>query len=190
VAVDLYGAMVALAQKRTERKGVGDRVTFHVADVRNLPFADARFDAVLCESVLTFVAGKGRAIGELVRVVRPGGYVGLNEEIWFKTPLDEMVEFAKLAWGIETEILPPDGWRQHLEAAGLRDVVAQIHEMDVRRESSQIGRYDLGDLWNMFRRIVSLYVGDPALRRHIQKRRRLPRRFFQYLGYGIYAGRR
>jgi ubiquinone/menaquinone biosynthesis C-methylase UbiE len=56
------------------------------ADVLALPFPDNRFDVVVCESVLAFVEDKRRAIGECVRVTKPGGHVGLNEGLWLTDP--------------------------------------------------------------------------------------------------------
>lgn len=45
------------------------------ADLRNLPFADARFDFVISSHVLEHIEDDGTAIAELSRVVRPGGKV-------------------------------------------------------------------------------------------------------------------
>jgi ArsR family transcriptional regulator len=44
-----------------------------VADLVDLPFADASFDQVLALNVLTHLRAPGRALGELGRVLRPGG---------------------------------------------------------------------------------------------------------------------
>jgi ArsR family transcriptional regulator len=44
-----------------------------VADLADLPFADARFDQVLALNVLTHLRAPGRALAELGRVLRPGG---------------------------------------------------------------------------------------------------------------------
>ena len=45
----------------------------HVADVAALPFGDGEFDVVVCNHVLYHVRDRERAIGELARVLRPGG---------------------------------------------------------------------------------------------------------------------
>lgn len=45
----------------------------HVADLQELPFADAEFDVVICNHVLYHLPDRDRAIGELARVLRPGG---------------------------------------------------------------------------------------------------------------------
>jgi SAM-dependent methyltransferase len=52
-----------------------------VADLGRLPFADDSFDAVVCVTVLYHAAVRSppAVVGELARVVRPGGVVGLME---------------------------------------------------------------------------------------------------------------
>lgn len=51
------------------------------ADVTRLPFADASFDAVLCVTVLCHrsIASPAVAVGELARVLAPGGVLALWE---------------------------------------------------------------------------------------------------------------
>ena len=63
VGVDISDSMIAWAQKRAKREGVGDRLEFRTADAQNLPFGDALFDAVVCESVTVFL-DKQRAVSE------------------------------------------------------------------------------------------------------------------------------
>lgn len=52
------------------------------ADITALPFADASFDAVLCVDVLEHIGDDRRALRELHRVLRPGGWALL------RVPLD------------------------------------------------------------------------------------------------------
>jgi SAM-dependent methyltransferase len=65
VAIDLSPRMVELAQER----GVDARV----ADLQQLPFADGEFDLVVAAWMLYHVPDLERGIGELARVLRPGG---------------------------------------------------------------------------------------------------------------------
>lgn len=63
-----------LANARAE--GVADRVVVETADMRDLPFADGSFDVVLSRAAIHNVAdpaGRAQAIGEIVRVLKPGG---------------------------------------------------------------------------------------------------------------------
>jgi ubiquinone/menaquinone biosynthesis C-methylase UbiE len=90
VGVDVREAMVQRARERVERVGVGGHAEFRVADARELPFDDDAFDMVVCESVLAFLLDREKAMGEIVRVVKPGGIVGINESTWIKEPPPEL----------------------------------------------------------------------------------------------------
>jgi len=52
-------------------------MTFKVADAEALPFPDASFDVALSTFGVMFAPNQPRAAGELMRVVRPGGRIGL-----------------------------------------------------------------------------------------------------------------
>jgi arsenite methyltransferase len=190
VGVDLSEGMIARSNERAKRESVEDSVEFRVADVRNLPFDDALFDAILCESVATFLEDKRQVASEFVRVTKPGGYVGLNEEIWLKTPPTELIEFAKRTWEIKAQVPTADGWVGLLEGAGLYDIVVQAYKFDARRESTQVQRYRFQDMWRMFYRTLFLYIKNPAFRRYMAERRYLPKGLFEYLGYALFVGRR
>ncbi len=73
--VDVDPCAVDLARLNAARHGHGAIALRHVADTRRLPFADARFDFILCNSVLEYVrpAELGAVVGELRRVLKPGG---------------------------------------------------------------------------------------------------------------------
>ncbi len=52
-------------------------ITFQVADAENLPFPDASFDVVLSTFGVMFAPDHARAASELLRVVKPGGRIGM-----------------------------------------------------------------------------------------------------------------
>jgi len=55
----------------------GYTIDFEVADVENLPFADAEFDAVLSTFGVMFAPDQTRSAAEMFRVCKPGGKIGL-----------------------------------------------------------------------------------------------------------------
>jgi ubiquinone/menaquinone biosynthesis C-methylase UbiE len=68
----------ALLDKGRERaRAEGLPVQFQVADAEALPFEDGLFDAALSTYGVMFTADHPRAANELLRVVRPGGRIGL-----------------------------------------------------------------------------------------------------------------
>ena len=190
VGVDISEGMIARSRERAKRESVEDSVEFRVADVRNLPFNDALFDVVLCESVATFIEDKQQVASEFVRVTKPGGYVGLNEEIWLKTPPTELVEFAKRTWEIKAQVPTADDWVGLLEDAGLRNIVVKTYKFNALRESSQLRRYGFHDLFRMFYRTLFLYIKSSAFRKYMKERKYVPKNLFEYLGYSIFVGRK
>jgi ubiquinone/menaquinone biosynthesis C-methylase UbiE len=65
VAIDLSPRMIELASERG--------IDASVADVQQLPFADATFDLVVAAWMLYHVPDLDRGLAEIARVLRPGG---------------------------------------------------------------------------------------------------------------------
>ena len=65
--------------KQGRRRAEADRlpIEFQVADAENLPFPDALFDVVLSSFGVMFTPDQERSAAELLRVVKPGGRIGL-----------------------------------------------------------------------------------------------------------------
>ena len=119
LGVDIRPTMVERARERAARDGVEGKVEFQVADATELPFENATFDVVLVESVTTFIEDKAAALGQYTRVVKPGGRVGLNEEIWHQTPVPpEIVEYVAFTWDVHAELPTLEGWVVLLKDAG------------------------------------------------------------------------
>jgi SAM-dependent methyltransferase len=68
--IDTNARMVEAAKERLTRFG---HVEARVADVHELPFEAARFDAVLMFHTLTYAEKPAQALTECARVLRPGG---------------------------------------------------------------------------------------------------------------------
>lgn len=68
--VDISDAVVAAGRARLADQ---KNVRFHVADMRELPFADASFDTVFVMHALAYTADPSSVISEASRVLAPGG---------------------------------------------------------------------------------------------------------------------
>lgn len=75
VGVDLNDKMIDVAREHTPSTGAA--IVWKQGDVENLPCPDADFDVVLCQQGLQYFPDKGAAVGEMRRVLRPGGSLGL-----------------------------------------------------------------------------------------------------------------
>ena len=75
-STDYVPAFLERARERARAEGFGN-VRFEVADVEALPYADASFDVVLSTFGVMFAPDHQRAAGEMLRVCRRGGRIGL-----------------------------------------------------------------------------------------------------------------
>lgn len=118
IGIDISDHMKKRAKKKAIDTGV--IIEFKKGDAHYLPFNADTFDAVISECT-TCILDKERAIGEMVRVAKPGGYVGIHDICWTKdTPEDIKQRLAEIE-GEKPETL--DGWENLFENAGLKDVI-------------------------------------------------------------------
>jgi SAM-dependent methyltransferase len=74
-STDYVPALLDKGHARAKAEGL--LVNFRVADVEELPFPDASFDAVLSTYGVMFAPDHARAAREMLRVVRAGGRIGM-----------------------------------------------------------------------------------------------------------------
>ncbi len=72
VGIDLSPGMLDIARRLIATRG-WKNVDTHEADAAQLPFPDESFDKVICSFALNIIPDYGRAIGEVKRVLVPGG---------------------------------------------------------------------------------------------------------------------
>ena len=85
IGIDISEAMIEEARRRTP---FGTPVEFHVGDTRKLEFPTGHFDAVRAERLLMHVPEATAALGEMVRVTRPGGCLCVFDFDWDSFAID------------------------------------------------------------------------------------------------------
>jgi len=74
-STDYVPQLLDKARARASAEGLD--VSFQTADAEDLPFADSSFDVALSTFGVMFAPDQKKVAGELLRVVRPGGRIGL-----------------------------------------------------------------------------------------------------------------
>lgn len=134
--IDISEAMVRETTREARRRGI-ENVEIRRMDAEELRFPDACFDHALCGLGLFFFPRAGRALSEVLRVLKPGGGFaastwGKDEGPWerlydvFKTYLPSASEASRPktpAPDFET----PEGIEALLRAAGFADTRV-VHE--------------------------------------------------------------
>jgi ubiquinone/menaquinone biosynthesis C-methylase UbiE len=188
IGVDILEEMVAVGREWAVRRSARDKVEFRVADAMALPFSDDRFDALLCESVNTFVPHLNKAAAEYVRVVKPGGYIGLNEAIWFEEPPEEGERLMLDLTG--QQLRRPEEWIAMLRDAGLEEIHDRIYPVDMAKEfRSQMGFLSWLDFLRIIGRAIKNIFADPETRDLMRLASNEPRSAYDYMGYGLFVGR-
>ena len=108
-SVDQSGNTWTATRRTAAVEGLADRVDLVTGDLRSLPFADESFDVVVSGLALHNVPGayaRRAALGEAVRVLRPGGRLLVADVLH----IDEYAD-ALRAVGAQDVSVRPLGWR-------------------------------------------------------------------------------
>lgn len=187
VGVDILPGMIARAKQRASREGVTARVSFLVADAQDLPFEDQCFDLVMGEFITGLLADRQRGVQEYLRVLKPGANIGLNEGTLIKTPPPaSLIDYLRGTFGIQVDMLDAEQWQALLQDAGVRDVVVKTHKVSALSNRAD----NIKDLIQVGYKVLYLYLINRDFRRFIKEAVAVPKDLLDYLGYGIYVGRK
>lgn len=79
VGIDREPAWVAEATRRAHDLGLADRFRYEQGCAEALPFPDADFDLVTCQTLLIHVSDPEMVVREMLRVTKPGGLIVVSE---------------------------------------------------------------------------------------------------------------
>jgi ubiquinone/menaquinone biosynthesis C-methylase UbiE len=99
-ATDFNPPMLDIARTKFRR---GEQVGFQPADAVALPFADASFDAIVCQFGVMFFPDKAKSFSEACRVLAPGGRYVLS--VWDSHRYNP---FGRIAHEVAGRFFPAD----------------------------------------------------------------------------------
>jgi ubiquinone/menaquinone biosynthesis C-methylase UbiE len=105
IGIDLAEAMLAAAGRKAKTLGLSN-VAFHPGDVTTLPFEAGSFDAVTSRFCLMFLPEIPKALGEIARVLKPGGY--LAAAVWASPDNNPYLRISMEVIKQLIELPPPD----------------------------------------------------------------------------------
>jgi SAM-dependent methyltransferase len=107
-----FGAMVEVGEIPVERY-----VGVLRGDATRLPFADASFDRVITSEVLEHIQADTDAIGELARVLKPGGTLAATVPTWLP---------EKINWMLSDEYHAPKSVGGHVRIYSATELKAKL----------------------------------------------------------------
>lgn len=124
-ALDISREMLQHVQANSARAGVVERVKPTEGDMRCMPLPDGHFDLVVSQYAFHHLPNAGAAMGEINRVIKPGGAVLIRDFLRPKSALvmDMLMVMARFVLGVDRE--GREQYRESLQAGfSMEDVWA------------------------------------------------------------------
>ncbi len=145
-STDYVEALLAKGKARAD--ALGREVRFQVADAEALPFGNGEFDAVVSTVGAMFAPDQERAAGELARVCKPQGHIGLAN--WTASGF-----IGQLLKTIGQHVAPPPGVSSPArwgDEAWLRDTfAATVRDIRLRKRNCTFRYRDAAHFIDVFR---------------------------------------
>jgi demethylmenaquinone methyltransferase/2-methoxy-6-polyprenyl-1,4-benzoquinol methylase len=157
VLADINGSMLAQGRARLLDEGIADNVEYVQADAEALPFADNCFDCITIAFGLRNVTDKERALGSMLRVLKPGGCLLILE---FSRPVLTWLE--KLYDLYSFNVIPRLGQWVTGDATSYRYLVESIRmhpDQETLRHMMEGQGFGKTEFFNMTGGIVALHRG-------------------------------
>ncbi len=148
VGLDLATEMLERAKRKAYALGLF-HLDFRVSDVTTLSEPDASFDAVISRFCLMFLPDIPKAVGEITRVLKPGGY--LAAAVWStpennpfaKIPIDVLKQFIEIPPPLPDQpgifrLAKPGDLSGMTERAGLQKIADEEIVADAPYDSAEI----------------------------------------------------
>lgn len=184
VGVDIDEGLLSEAREAAKRNNLDEMTEFRYADIENLTFEDNIFDGAVSQAVLVFT-DKDRALREVTRVVKPGGFVGAVELTWKQPPTEyiaKRVQETLCSVSIEADL--HQGWQDRFLKAGLMVIHEELNDLHFTMR----GMLRDEGLLRGLRCAIKGFL-KPSSRERLARFSRLFEETEKYLGYGIYIGR-
>jgi SAM-dependent methyltransferase len=104
------------------------RSTARIGKEDELPFPDAHFSGAVIEATLSYMhpLQQKKVLSEALRVLKPGGRIGLHEMVWRQPPTDELIGRLRKTWQGDVNAYVVRGWWDLLEESGFESIQNEL----------------------------------------------------------------
>jgi SAM-dependent methyltransferase len=185
VGIDIDESSLVKAKALARRNRVHNKVTYKLADISELPFQDQTFNGAIFQASLIF-SEKSKALKAVNKKICQQGFVGAIELAWKSSPPYDMVLKVKdvlCAAAVNAETHPD--WVNLFKETGFDVVNSEFRDLDFNFR----GILENEGLFSTLR-VALKCAFDSSSRKKTQDVANLFKQTGEYLGYGIYVGRK
>lgn len=166
IGIDFTEAMIAKARVNAEKLGL-QNVEFRQGDIEDMPVTANYADVIVSNCVLNLVPNKHKVIGEIFRVLKPGGHFSISDIVLEGELPAKWKEVAELYAGCVSGAIQKNEYLDIIKEAGFTNITLQKNK-PITLPDEILGKYlnteEVAAFKNSNARITSItvYAEKPA----------------------------
>ena len=185
VGIDIERDLLMKAEARARKNRIEHKVAFRLADINDLPFQDQTFDGAIFQASLIFTE-KSKALQAVSKKICSQGFVGDIELAWKKEPLQNVVrKVQNVLCSAAVNAEQHTNWIELLNKTGFNVVDAGLLDLDFNFRGMLKNEGFLSAL-----KVALKCILNGEARKKTEAVTNLFKETRDYLGYGIYVGRK
>lgn len=124
LGIDFTEAMITRARANAEKLNFNN-VEFRAGDIDDMPVVANYADVIVSNCVLNLVPNKHKVIGEIFRVLKPGGHFSISDIVLEGTLPSKWKEVAELYAGCVSGAIQKDEYLNIISEVGFSNIILQ-----------------------------------------------------------------
>jgi len=124
IGIDFTPIMIEKARINAEKLGYNN-VEFRQGDIDDMPVNDDVADVIVSNCVLNLVPNKQKVIGEIFRVLKPGGHFSISDIVLMGDLPEALKQDAEMYAGCVAGAIQKAEYLQEIEDAGFQNIIIQ-----------------------------------------------------------------
>lgn len=124
IGIDFTPIMIEKARANAEKLGYNN-VEFREGDIDNMPVNNDVADVIVSNCVLNLVPNKKKVIGEIFRVLKPGGHFSISDIVLVGELPNELREDAEMYAGCVAGAIQKSEYLQYIQDQGFENITIQ-----------------------------------------------------------------
>lgn len=124
IGIDFTPIMIEKARANAEKLGYNN-VEFREGDIDNMPVSSDLADVIISNCVLNLVPNKKKVIGEIHRVLKPGGHFSISDVVLVGDLPEALKQDAEMYAGCVAGAIQKSEYLQYIQDQGFQNITLQ-----------------------------------------------------------------